>query len=283
MVLFTLAGALRSGRKGLKMMIPGPPEGEIYAALRNQTSTHIFDKLLYPDLVMREMECSLCNRDQEWLFIAATGRSGSTTTLNMLQSIPGIYLAGENSGVMAELLELYDKAPSGTGSRRGAWAHGPVSETSVLCALQDYVKALIGKSTQAVTKRIGFKEVRWSKETLDFMLKLFPCAQIVVQTRTELKQQKQSAWYQGDETAQVVLEKDTDLLETWQRNHTDQTFPMHLEDFSPDRFNTLLRWLGVQGCQFKNVCHANDSKLHPRGYNDASSDVQVDGTCSFAT
>jgi len=280
MVLFTLTSALRLDMESHRMMTPGPPEGKIYDELE-KTLPDILERYLTDH---KDEECSLCNTDQKWLFIAATGRSGSTTTLNMLQSIPGIHLAGENNGTVAELLKLYKVLPfiqsHGYQGFNGSWGHGPISERSVLCALQDYVEALIGKPAQADPKRIGFKEIRWEEETLDFMLKLFPCAQIVTQTRRNLTQQSQSEFWGEKPEAIQELQRATSLLEAWQRNHTDVAFHMHLEDFSPDRFNALLRWLGVQGCQFKNVCHAN-----PNGNtdHDASSDVQVDGTCSIAT
>jgi len=278
MVLFTLTSALRLDMESHRMMTPGPPEGKIYDELEKKTISDILERYLTHRKVE---ECSLCNTDQKWLFIAATGRSGSTTTLNMLQNIPGIHLAGENHGAVADLLKLYDKAiqlhKSGS-IVHGSWGHGPISERTVLCALQDYVKALIGKPTQADPKRIGFKDIIWEEETLDFMLKLFPCAQIVTQTRRNLTQQSQSEFWGEKPEAIQELQRATSLLEAWQRNHTDVAFHMHLEDFSPDRFNALLRWLGVQGCQFKSVCHANLN-----GYHDASSDVQVDGTCSIAT
>ena len=48
--------------------------------------------------------CDLCG--QRWLFVLATGRSGSTTVLNMLNALPGVYMAGENMNVVGKLRQL---------------------------------------------------------------------------------------------------------------------------------------------------------------------------------
>mmetsp|Transcript_8251 Transcript_8251/g.10770 ORF Transcript_8251/g.10770 Transcript_8251/m.10770 type:complete len:149 (-) Transcript_8251:1950-2396(-) len=49
--------------------------------------------------------CDLCH-DYDWVFILGTGRSGSTTILSMINSIPGFYLAGENGKAIEILYTL---------------------------------------------------------------------------------------------------------------------------------------------------------------------------------
>lgn len=279
-----LQTAMRSTPEGdlqvLSAVTSGPPEGKLFAALKNQTFDTFFAYLNATRGHKRY--CSLCSGYPKWVLIAATGRSGSTTTLNMLQRIPGFHLAGENNGIMSELRELYVKTREGLGfdqARHGSYGHGPISEERILCALQQYVKALLGKPKDPHPLRIGFKEASWNKETLDFASILFPCAQIVIQTRQDLLQQSHSAWWSERANALEDLQNKTGILENWQRNHPENTFLMHLEDFSVDRFNTLLGWLGVSGCHYTSVCHANAND----GYEDASSDVHIEGSCSVAT
>ena len=41
------------------------------------------------------MFCDLCADD--WIIVAGTGRSGSTTLIDMLNRVPGVYVAGERA------------------------------------------------------------------------------------------------------------------------------------------------------------------------------------------
>jgi hypothetical protein len=48
------------------------------------------------------MSCALYS----WLFILATGRSGSTTILSMLNQVPEISLSGENNDLLGSLISV---------------------------------------------------------------------------------------------------------------------------------------------------------------------------------
>jgi hypothetical protein len=242
----------------------------------SQTVTEAFQQVL----ASAPHECDLCVDEKvEWLFISATGRSGSTTTLNMLQAIPGIHLAGENEA-LDSIMDLYNKAMSPavgvSGEDDGAWSHGERSKKQIKCALQLYVKGLLG-SYEKGTKIVGFKEVRFMKEDLIFFSEtLFPCARFVVQTRKDVQAQQNSKTYrQWDMDAQVLWQT-TKALEDWQKAHDSRSIALHLEDFSVETFNNLLTWAGVSGCQYINVCHANDG-----GYGDDSASVQIEGKCKI--
>lgn len=193
MMYFTISVALHlstafRSRSAHEQRMISPPEGEIYAALQNVASETFVHRLVR-DAENTAGICSLCSGAQEWVLIAATGRSGSTTTLNMLQRIPGFRLAGENGGVMPKLQELYVEAINDRRARVGAWSHGPLSQERILWSVQDFVKSIIGDSKDARTQRIGFKDISWGRDSFDFSLELVPCAQFVIQTRTDVLQQ----------------------------------------------------------------------------------------------
>jgi hypothetical protein len=51
--------------------------------------------------------CDLC-KDHDWVFVLGTGRSGSTSVIEMVNTIPGVFLAGENFGQVLQMREMYD-------------------------------------------------------------------------------------------------------------------------------------------------------------------------------
>lgn len=222
-------------------------------------------------------DCDLCGGDQQWLFVLAGGRSGSTTVLSMLNAIPGMHLAGENWGAVNSLLELYKSANStGFGHSSGvvdAWTHTEISERRVLCAMQDYIRVIVGEFDGATTKYIGFKEIRHkTPEQINFFSKVFPCAKYVINTR-DVDEQHKSGWFK--EMPLEKLEAKKVSLESFSATHGESAFDLPLEDFSVERFNSLLHWLGVDGCAFTQVAHANDG-----GYA-GSVGPGLEGTCRF--
>ena len=54
-------------------------------------------------------ECSR-SAQGEWLFIIATGRSGSTSILDSLNALPGVGLRGELDGAIGLAMDLFDIA-----------------------------------------------------------------------------------------------------------------------------------------------------------------------------
>merc|ERR1711937_376277 len=98
-------------------------------------------------------------------FVLSSGRTGSTSILEMLNAIPGVYLAGENFGLMQHVQELYENDDmrtlmAGENYSTASFYHLPISNNDVRCALQSYVKAMIGGFSSSTTSVIGFKEIR---------------------------------------------------------------------------------------------------------------------------
>ncbi|CAM9530395.1 unnamed protein product, partial [Heterosigma akashiwo] len=99
------------------------------------------------------------------VFVLAAGRSGSTTTLFMLNQIPGFALRGENNGVLYKMLNsslsqlvegqqyLSTKPQVAT-----AWFHADSMDMpSILAGFKDLVIGFLNPPEQATT--IGFKEL----------------------------------------------------------------------------------------------------------------------------
>jgi hypothetical protein len=214
-------------------------------------------------------ECDLCGGAQDWLFILGTGRSGSTTALEMFNAIPGVYLAGENSGVMNTLMDLYESSMAVMEEQAGG-------KNRALCALQRFVKTLIGQFDEQTTKVIGFKEIRHlNRKQLSFFKKVFPGAKIILNTRRNLHTQHQSQ-FQMDIPIEE-LSNWTKELELFQVDHPQDTFSLHLEEYNAKTYNRVLDFLQVQSCYYAFVAHAN----HGWHWNDDMAHAQraLKGSC----
>mmetsp|Transcript_6559 Transcript_6559/g.7501 ORF Transcript_6559/g.7501 Transcript_6559/m.7501 type:complete len:333 (+) Transcript_6559:292-1290(+) len=227
--------------------------------------------------------CNLCE-DYDWIFILGTGRSGSTSILNMVNTLPGFYLAGENGRSIKTFYKLpfFDgnerqKELEGLGVvPRGPYKHKNVNINSLYCSVQRYYRDIVGYSKKgkkfAVT---GFKEVEITEPgVLKFMAKAFPCARFIVNYRKDLKAQHASKFQK--EVPLFQLRKATNSLLEWATENGERTFVMPLEDFSVSLFNKMLDWIGVSGCVYKDVLHANKG-----GYKD-DVNVTMAGTCSYS-
>merc|ERR1719253_250444 len=189
----------------------------------------------------------------------ATGRSGSTTMLEMLNAVPGFYLAGENYGLMDKVMKIYDS--NANVSRRveagdPRFKALPSSETKLLCSLQLFVRSVLGEFSTDRTSVVGFKEIRHtSRKQRAFWKKVFPCGRFIVNTRRNTTKQHNSQFQKY--LSLSSLESYTKDLELWQTKHTEDVHKLQLEDYSVGSFNRLLRFLGVAGCNYTDMAWAN--------------------------
>jgi len=103
-------------------------------------------------------------RDTNWLLVLSTGRAGSTTILDMLNSVPGIMLSGELSfagkgTVLGHLWQAYDLVASLSRSSSvragGPWQMAP--ETAKLREnICGWLRSLVPEGS---TRYYGFKEL----------------------------------------------------------------------------------------------------------------------------
>lgn len=197
------------------------------------------------------------------LFVVTYGRSGSTILLNLLNTIDGYCIRGENLGVMDHLgaaTKTLRSAVAQYGNSERS-AHDPwhgidrADASGFERALADaFVRFVLVPPADA--RVVGFKEIRYSSDWLseeefenaiDLLMNAFDDPRIVFNTR-DWHQVANSGWWtkrpQG-EVRQIVMTTD----ERFRRAHArypEQTFMIdHAEfDGNPDGFSPLLAWLG---------------------------------------
>jgi len=223
-------------------------EKEYWAALSNRS-----DDVL---------ECDLCGGNQQWLFVLAKSRELSKPAVDILNALPGYHLksAQRSRSAVESLRELHQVASEINERNRisdPAWKANPISENRLLCSLQLFARDLVvGGFEESTTTVIGFDEVRNASDEngtkMDFVSKLFPCARFVLRADEGMRG--------NEDDASMALLKDATVSssesQSWQQrflsNHSRGSFLL-AEDYAADHFNSMLTWLGVEGCHFQEV------------------------------
>ncbi len=261
--------------------------------------------------------CAPCNR--RYLFIVANGRSGSTTILRMLNLLPGIRLSGENNGVLhvASLVEETLKNGNNnvlsqhTDITEGSWLHNGIAPGAIACPIQQIISTINPPPHDVqhhvnVTKSkfksleeydqfkiLGVKTIRidnpllWNaKQAAEFFKRNFPCSKIVVNIRSELKNQVKSRlradWSINAEnraafTSSILeLEKNVKDSQAFLKEFHRALGPKrsHLLDMKAWKnnvalVNDMVEWLGFEkGCEFQKLLRENRRRyLHDKNTN----------------
>jgi len=205
------------------------------------------------------------------VFILASGRSGSTSVLYMINQIPGFYLRGENGGALYRKLNstVSDLIGSGEGkpkvmeTKSAAWLHPDhLNKQCMITSMKDLVVGFLNPPLDAST--VGFKELAgsildWHGDLVgpDMMAELFPDANFILNYR-----RNESAWFDSgfwtrkkrDQYKRTV----DGMLSFRERIGDARTFVLHTEDMTVDRFNEMLTWLGIQNCEYNAVLRLNE-------------------------
>jgi len=207
----------------------------------------------------------LCSR--RFLFIVATGRSGSTTVMNMVNQIPGVYVSGENNMILRSLSDFNKGVDSWRNSfnasfakriksgHLGSWGHARINKTNVYSDLQSLIWHTFAPpaNMSGDIEVRGFKEIRWSPEHLSFLAQVCPCSRFILNFRNDLQAQHKSAFQKSKSIDELEA---TQSLDVAVRSLNRPVFSLPLESFNVPEFNKLAAWMGVR-CNFNRVLHAN--------------------------
>ena len=205
-----------------------------YAASTSQRQHH-----LAPD-----NECNLCSRNVTLLL--ATGRSGSTSLLEAINSLPGVALRGESDASLFGAWDLYRRAirPDLTANEFAPVEHGYISNHRLLCSLQSFFFELASPANLSNTVKTGrargpvtiygFKELVMPSQTIysqapdahehrpdapdgwfNFTLALFPCANIIFNYRRDTSRQANSTFFEYTNTSAATLKRTNEIIEGW--------------------------------------------------------------------
>ena len=190
----------------------------------------------------RGLQRGLQNEEKP-VFVFATGRSGSTTVMRMLNTIPGAHICGETMGALGFLSAFYEALEKTRAHGDSVyplnisaklWAPGEFPAWSNSFKLQDVLRdsrVLVRNlfRRDARDTMWGSKDIRHHCGHSRLLKLLFPHVRIIYPYRQSIEKQKLSAWYSGDQSAATTLAKENaDLIKCHQANR-DWTFLSNLE------------------------------------------------------
>ncbi len=148
-------------------------------------------------------------RPERFVFIVTYGRTGSTVLQKLLNAMPGVYVAGENHGIVRGLFDawrnavvLRDRFGHGHQAAGDPWYGALAADPDGFAAqLRQAFLSTILKPPRG-SRIIGFKEIRYLVpdlgEQLDFMAQVFAPA-VFVFNRRAVDAVAQSGWWKdGD-------------------------------------------------------------------------------------
>lgn len=215
-------------------------------------------------------------RLEKSVFVVTYGRSGSTLLQNLLNSLPGYLVRGENENLLASFVRAWDTVRRSTQARdmraeaRTTTPQHPWFGYEEVSA-QSLGETLAQSFTQTVlrpadtTRVIGFKEIRWHADPalfpvmLDFLQRFFPDAQFIFNIRDH-DQVVQSGWWKhmNEDAVRRQLEQAERLYSDFVATHPDRCITMSYnryiagvdawrplfqfldEPFAPDVVSTVL-------------------------------------------
>jgi hypothetical protein len=201
--------------------------------------------------------------------------------MSMLNHLPGVYLTGENQALVESLEQLsartlnLNQRGGKDHSENDAWFNDP-DEEKIRTAVRMWICALRGDAPDDSVQYRGFKELSTrSIGQIEVVRKLFPDAYHILNYRMNLTAQAQSSFHAyWNDTEELMLSNLEDM-----RNaaYGAKVFELPLEEFSLEKFNQLIEWLGMENsCRFTSVIHQNDADISSGYGEDTSNPV----TCS---
>jgi len=199
-----------------------------------------------------------------YVFIVTYGRSGSTLLQNLLNSIPGYCIRGENNNTLYHMARAWD-AVSGSEQMRGQRRSGqPTTREHPWYGAELVDPDPLGRDLAATFLRdvlrpppdarvAGFKEIRFhlagahAGAYLDFILRFFPKARFIFNTRDHAAVARSGWWASMDPAAvKYELERAETVFSRMRDQLGDRALALHYDDYvgKPLALKPLFDFLG---------------------------------------
>ena len=192
------------------------------------------------------------NQDLDYVFVVTFGRSGSTLLMNLLNSLDGYDIKGENANALFHLYKSFLSSKT-TRKNRGPEAKNAVSPWNGASAVRpqrylDQLRSLFEAEFLQPTDETrvsGFKEIRYTSnfmsdaefnEYLDFLIEQFNNTKIVFNTR-DTEAVMQSGWWprRNPKRARTLITEALTRFETYHAKRPDKTIMVHYDRYINDR------------------------------------------------
>lgn len=201
---------------------------------------------------------------QRFVFIVTYGRSGSTLLQNLLNSLPGYEIRGENENTCLHLAQAWAVLRNSAQVNARRKSGNPSDQTSPWFGAenidaQSYGKALPSGFVRTVlcpsqgVRVSGFKEIRYHGQPkafwtyLNFLFECFPQASFVFNTRNHADVAR-SGWWQERDPSEVheILSAAEELYSAYFRKFSARCHALHYGDYvaDPATLRSLFDFLG---------------------------------------
>jgi len=175
--------------------------------------------------------------DDKIVLICATGRSGSTTMMRILNTIPHSNICGENAGAINSLLDFYRRIRFSSETHipgnfnpasyeyviqqnfKPSWYNSYNYQQMVHLIKMTIINMFKNKETTNVW---GFKEIRYDHGNINYLKdfkELFPQTKVIIQIRENIQAQSKSAWFKKNSNASTFLAKtNNEFVEFYRQN-----------------------------------------------------------------
>ena len=203
--------------------------------------------------------------DDNVILICATGRSGSTTMMRLLNSIPNSNICGENFGAINSILEFYRRIKTTTndyvpGHKRPANFDDIVSKNIKPAWYNSYnysqiiqiIKIMIINmfKNNETTNIWGFKEIRYDNGNINYIKdfkELFPQTKVIIQIRENIMAQSKSGWFKEDKNSIKFLKIYTKELIDFGLENKDWCYITSFERmFDRNNLKKIFTFIGFQ-------------------------------------
>lgn len=199
-----------------------------------------------------------------YVFVVTYGRSGSTVVQNLLNTLPGYCIRGENGNALSGLARSWH-ALNFAEPRRGLKARGQPSgpdnpwygaEVVEPFRYGSYLANVFVREVLALpegTRVGGFKEIRFHAEPMffpaymAFIRQFFPKARFVFNTRSHDAVVKSGWWAEmPEDSARALLQTAEELFAHQIATHPDRCVHIRYEDYvgNPEGMRPLFDFLG---------------------------------------
>ncbi len=176
------------------------------------------------------------------ILICAVGRSGSTTLLQILNTIPDTNICGENANTILNLIQAY-KSLNNPRIENFNYEKAFVKNNLKPCWYNDFNKDLIiNQITKIIInfldkdnkfKNIGFKEIRYDETNIELLKefsKLFPNVKIILNYREDIISQSKSSWFKDRDDSIEKITFLNNLFKEYHENNNESTYLFSFEN-----------------------------------------------------
>ncbi len=201
------------------------------------------------------------NKDYEFILICATGRSGSTTLQQLINTIPNSNICGENGGAINHLLEFYKCIKNinkyhfnikpydyyVANNAKPSWYNVFDFNTIRNNIKNTILQMLIKDNTNNI---IGFKEIKYEDGKINLIKEfkeLFPNTKVIIHYRTNINEQLKStnsSQFKAKKFGYNYFEKYNNELSKFANENKNYCYESKFEDlFDKSKVNNLFNFL----------------------------------------